>query len=182
MTAIKAAFSDFRIVKGRKVAQLIFEVPLEAANSALAALGGLPMPDGEMWAGIARLDDKVASKAPKSLEEATYEMLKVGPGPMLLTPYDGLISDPPNQFDKPHRHFDELPLPQQAGILAKEPSFWKFLVEQKRLPPDTQEYRAADYIRNVCGVQSRSEIKPNTLPEKRWQMIRSAYEAWKIAE
>ena len=38
MTAIKATFSDFKLIKGRKVAQLIFEVPIEATDAALAAL------------------------------------------------------------------------------------------------------------------------------------------------
>lgn len=58
MTAISATFSDFRIVKGRKVAQLIFETPLEAADDALSKLGGLPRPDAERWVGIAPLVGK----------------------------------------------------------------------------------------------------------------------------
>ena len=37
-------FSDFKIVRGRKVAQLVIEVPLEKANEVLAALGGVPQP------------------------------------------------------------------------------------------------------------------------------------------
>ncbi len=40
MTPICATFSDFRLVKGRKVCQLVCEVPLEQADAALAALGG----------------------------------------------------------------------------------------------------------------------------------------------
>ena len=53
--AIKATFSDFRIVKTRKLAQLIFETPIENADEALAILGGLPRSDKEAWCGIARL-------------------------------------------------------------------------------------------------------------------------------
>lgn len=65
MTAISATFSDFRIVKGRKVAQLIFETPLEAADEALRMLGGLPRPDAERWVGIAPLKAKpTAAPAP----------------------------------------------------------------------------------------------------------------------
>lgn len=60
--ATKATFSDFRIVKGRKVAQLVFEVPLEGADAALAALGGLPQPATERWCGIARLTEEAARK------------------------------------------------------------------------------------------------------------------------
>lgn len=60
--AIKATFSDFRIVKGRKVAQLVLEVPLEQADAALDTLGGLPMPDRERWVALARLTDEAARK------------------------------------------------------------------------------------------------------------------------
>lgn len=56
--AISATFSDFRLVKGRKVAQLVFEVPLESADAALETLGGLPRPDREAHCGIARLAKK----------------------------------------------------------------------------------------------------------------------------
>lgn len=60
--AIKATFADFRIIKGRKVAQLVLEVPLENADAALDVLGGVPMPDRERWCAIARLTDEAARK------------------------------------------------------------------------------------------------------------------------
>lgn len=53
MTAIQATFADFKVIKGRKVAQLVMEVPLEGANHALQALGGVPQPQSEQWVGIA---------------------------------------------------------------------------------------------------------------------------------
>ena len=53
--AIKATFVDLKSSKGRKVAQLWFEIPLEQVDDALNALGGWPMPDREVWCGIARL-------------------------------------------------------------------------------------------------------------------------------
>lgn len=65
LAAIKATFSDFRIVKGRKVCQFVFETPLEAADDALHTLGGLPQPMSEKWVGIALLDMKAASDAEK---------------------------------------------------------------------------------------------------------------------
>lgn len=54
--ATLATFSDFRLVKGRKVAQLIFECPIEKADEALLALGGLPRSDLERWCGIALVE------------------------------------------------------------------------------------------------------------------------------
>jgi hypothetical protein len=60
--AVLATFSDFKIIKGRKVAQLIFEVPIETADAALSELGGLPRSDGEQWVGVARVDPDAAEK------------------------------------------------------------------------------------------------------------------------
>lgn len=65
MTAIKATFADFRVVKTRAVAQLIFECPLEQADAALATLGGLPQASKERWCGIARLDVKAIQESPE---------------------------------------------------------------------------------------------------------------------
>lgn len=52
--AISADFADFRQVKSRKVAQLIFEVPLEQLPEVMEVLGW-PRPDGNIPVGIARL-------------------------------------------------------------------------------------------------------------------------------
>lgn len=61
-SAIAGSFADFRIVKSRGVAQLVIEIPLEHADEALAALGGVPQPATERWVGIARLTDEAARK------------------------------------------------------------------------------------------------------------------------
>jgi hypothetical protein len=60
--AVLATFSDFKIVKGRKVAQLILEVPLEGAQAALTALGGVPQPDSAQWVGLAPVTEEAAQK------------------------------------------------------------------------------------------------------------------------
>ena len=62
MSAIKATFSDFKLVKTRKVAQLVMEVPIEQADDAVKALGGLPTFAEEQWVGIAPLKPEAASK------------------------------------------------------------------------------------------------------------------------
>lgn len=98
--AIKATFSDLRIVKGRKVIQMVFEAPIEEADNALNALGGVPRGDSERWVAIARLDvGKLASEAPARAEKTT-------------------------------RKFDELPLSQQAALLCEREAFKRFLIER----------------------------------------------------
>lgn len=59
--AIKATYSDYRRVKGRKVLQLIFEVPIEQAPEVHQAFGE-PAPDGSMWVAIARLAEGTAER------------------------------------------------------------------------------------------------------------------------
>lgn len=53
--AIKGTYSDYRRVKGRKVLQLIVEVPLEQAPQVHDAFGE-PSPDGSTWVAVARLN------------------------------------------------------------------------------------------------------------------------------
>lgn len=53
--AILATFADWRTVKGRKVLQLVFEVPLEDQAKVLSHLGP-PMPMADIWCGIAKIE------------------------------------------------------------------------------------------------------------------------------
>lgn len=51
---IAGTFSDFKIVKSRRAAQIIVEVPLERAEAAISILG-MPRPEAERWVAIAPL-------------------------------------------------------------------------------------------------------------------------------
>ena len=72
MTAIRATFSDFKLIKTRKVAQLVMEVPIEACDAALAALGGVPRFDSEVWVGIARLTEEAVPAPRKEMTRAQW--------------------------------------------------------------------------------------------------------------
>lgn len=63
--AIQASYADLRLVKSRKVLQLVFEVPLEKSNDALAVLGGMPDPSAEVWVAVARLQPVAIAPATK---------------------------------------------------------------------------------------------------------------------
>jgi hypothetical protein len=52
----QGTFADFRLIKGRKVCQIVIEVPIEQADQALAALGGIPQPQSDHWVAVARLN------------------------------------------------------------------------------------------------------------------------------
>ena len=53
--AFSATYSDWKVVKTRRVVQIVFEVPLEAAGHAYNVLGGMPRFEKEEWFAIARL-------------------------------------------------------------------------------------------------------------------------------
>lgn len=57
LAIIKATFSDYRRVRGRKVGQLVFEVPLEQLHQAIAGLGGEPSIENDTWVAIACLEN-----------------------------------------------------------------------------------------------------------------------------
>jgi len=152
-SAFSATFSDFRIVRSRRIAQFVLEVPLEQADAALAALGGLPRPDAETWVGIARLEKE---------------------------------TKPQPQAKREHKQFSELPLPQQAGIIANEPAFWafansRFLSHPGSSNPVDSEARAAEFIRVRCGVASRSELSTNPDAAECWREILRQYDAWRLS-
>ena len=101
--AFKATFCDVKLLKGRKQAQLVFEVPIEEVDAALAVLGGMPQPMKEAWVGIARLDpESTPEKAPIKPEKPVPAKGEKAP-------------------------FDSLPYPQQAGILCADTTFQHFI-------------------------------------------------------
>lgn len=74
--AIQATFADFRLIKGRKQAQLVLEIPIEEADNALAVLGGIPQPQSDCWVAVARLNG-VAKPTPEPKEKQKWEDLKL---------------------------------------------------------------------------------------------------------
>lgn len=77
------------------------------------------------------------------------------------------------------RSWEELPPAQQAGIRCNEPSFRKFLTEmQGRGDGPVSETEAAQVVRDVCCVRSRSEIRPHSPPAKLWNALESEYQTW----
>ena len=53
--AIRACYSEWRLIKTRSAVQLIFEVPLHDADAAYQVLGGMPQPGSEQWFAIAAI-------------------------------------------------------------------------------------------------------------------------------
>lgn len=147
--AIKGTFSDFKLIKTRKLAQVIIEIPIEQADAALTALGGLPRSDTERWVAIALLD-----------------MRK-------FDAQGNLPTDDNGELPKPRRPFCELPMPQQAGILSNDLKFQLWL-SKKDVGRECES--AAEAIRVWCGVASRSDIRPGTKTGERWLALLNEFE------
>jgi hypothetical protein len=73
---------------------------------------------------------------------------------------------------------------RQAGMRCKEPLFWAFLMEELHFGNISNEQRAAQAVRNHCGVSSRSELAEpgNHHPRTRWHDLDHAFQAWKARE
>lgn len=156
-SATLGTFADFKIIRGRKCAQLVIEIPLEQADAALTALGGLPNPAMERWVAVARMDPKAISRAAEEPKQL--------PAP-----------------EKERKKWEEMPLSQQAAIRCAEEPFLRFLDEEVcavagwNVPSNADE--AAQIVRRFCGVSSRSELNDNTQAAETWKRLEADYWAW----
>lgn len=166
--AFQATYSDWRIIKGRKVVQVVFELPIEKADEAYQVLGGMPIAANETWCGIARLDLS---------QRRSPEVAETKPRP---------VPPEPVGADRTKRAFNELPPAQQAGMLCNEQAFRVFLKEKH---PQTwrdcdpglngspfANDQAASVVRELCKVNSRSELNGNNNTE--WTSLVLAYRLW----
>lgn len=152
--AFKATYAEWRVIKTRATVQLVFELPIEQADEAYQALGGMPIAAREVWCAIARLN-LVGSSA---VEHGAVNASVAGSIPARSST----------------RAFHELAPAQQAGILCNERAFRLFLAEKFDMPiPDPDE--AASVIRHHCKVKSRAEIKSDNGD---WSGLVLAYRLW----
>lgn len=134
-------FSEVRFVKTRSVMVIHIEVPIEAADMALQALGGVPQPGKEVAVAVARLNpNRTLAGGPDALE--------------------------------PKRES----LAYQAGALCENPVFIAYLNEEYGWPQDMD---AAEKVRKLCGVESRSQLDTELVAASKWRELRGRFDAWK---
>jgi len=153
MTAFRATYSDFKLVKTRKVVQIVLEVPVEQANIVLDVLGGMPDPSRETWVGVAPLHPDAAQPQPASQPRLAGAK----------------------------RDWRDLPPSQQAGIRCEEPTFEQFLKEEHQ-DDWAEAQNARDAICMICGVSSRSELATNQKARVIWKQLDDQFQAWKALE
>src|ERR1700678_3123742 len=140
----KATFLDFKNIKTRKVLQLIFEVPAEEADAAMAVLGGIPRSDKERWVAVARLDPtKSVSEAPEAPKT---------------------VSQP---SERERQKWMTMPPAKQAAIRCNDPVFRQFIKEMKNANC-AFGLSSAEAVRELCGVTSRADILEGTRAAEKW--------------
>jgi hypothetical protein len=153
MTAFRATYSDFKLVKTRKVVQIVLEVPVEQANTVLDVLGGMPDPSRETWVGVAPLRHDAAQPQP---------------------------ADQPRPAGA-KRDWRDLPPSQQAAIRIGEPAFAVYLRENHA--DEWHETGDADAcLKMILRIDSKTELKTDPKRMMLWRQLDDHYQAWKQVE
>ena len=153
--AFQGTYSDFRLVKGRKVAQIVVEVPIEAADHALEVLGGVPRPDAERHVAVARL--------------------QIPPGATTEAAIGSAAADhppPPERSAAPGGAYAK-----RAGILCNDPKFQAWMGT-----PDAEQ--TAERLRLQTGVHSRRDYDHDPDARRRFLNLETSYlsETGQLAE
>lgn len=166
--AIAAEYCDLKFIKGRKVAQIIMEIPIEKASEFVEKFG-TPLPDRSVPVAIARLNEVGAKRVSTRLAG--------GPPPERAPRHDGEHSTLVPQEPALLR-----PLSQQCAMTCLGARFHRFLEETRShhigKTAQVDEEGAADYVRWWCGVESRSELDRNELAACKWKELYHEYQAW----
>jgi hypothetical protein len=179
--AFQATYADWRVIKGRKVVQVCFEIPLEAADTAYQVLGGMPIAAKEVWCAVARIVPEAANR-----KEAMPHLPEPISGQHNATPRPSVVPasaagadnlDIPPELDRRRKSPAQI-----AGYLCTTPLFQRFLREKyldvwsmcitDGAPPDKV---AASAVRILCDVDSRADIKPNNAD---WSALQLAFRLW----
>lgn len=78
---------------------------------------------------------------------------------------------------KPPRPFSSLPLSQQAGIRCEDNAFKGFMIH--KFPSMAAIYdNPAEFVREYCSVNSRSELDKDEIAGFQWQQLEADYQSW----
>ncbi len=168
LRGIEADFATWRPVQGRKVLQLIFEVPIEQTQNVLDMLG-IPQPGESKWCAIALMNNPPSGPSKTKLPEAPAS----GGGPILQAERSEGGSPKP---------FSTLPLSQQAAIRCGDETFRDFIstLGASGIGRYTPEM-AADMVRSQCAVKSRADLDDDVNhidARNRWLYLERTYQRW----
>jgi hypothetical protein len=153
---IRGTYSDLKIVKTRRVFQVVIELPLEQFSHAMEVLGGAPLPDREVWVAVARLNERALPTTPHR-----------------ATPAEAAVPDTPSDpaHSYPRRNWSDLSPAERAAICCRDVRFQYWLKQLGRIPLAT-EAEATAYVQRVAGGSRSNLGKPgNEGKTKIWETI-----------
>ena len=75
--------------------------------------------------------------------------------------------------------FDNLVPAQQVGILCNDDRFRRFAAIRSGFPGDDfTQTAAAEYVRQVCRVESRKQLNSDWNALNRFNQLRTEFDAW----
>ena len=145
--ACVATYSDAKFVKTRSVLQVVLEIPIERANEFFRAFG-TPTPNTETWVAVARLNIG---------RENVSAVVGAGAG----------------ERDDKSQKVDRHPLARDAAIRCNDEFFQSYLERHygTRAPGSMNTNKAAIIVRQLCGVQSRSQLDEEPRAADKWRSI-----------
>lgn len=161
--AFKATYAEWRVIKTRATVQIVFEMPVEKADEAYQALGGMPIAAREVWCAIARMGKEVQTPVADSSPT-------LPPSPTVSRNTAGEAERVKSQGEI-------------AGYFCTLPSFWKFL--EDKFPAAWEANNvigralktniAKECIYDLCAVKSRADLSEKNTD---WMGLRLAFGIW----
>lgn len=158
LRGIEADFATWRPVQGRKVLQLIFEVPIEQTEQVLKMLG-VPQPGDSKWCAIALLDPGAPAKPTQAVIDGDKQMREIYGKPSLQAE-----GGSPKKWSEYNRS-------QQCAILCGDPDFWRYF-------NSTSQEDATKRVKAHLRITSRKELDD---PQKHgtWDEFLALFHLWR---
>jgi len=67
---------------------------------------------------------------------------------------------------------------KMAGILCRDPEFWKWLNDREMLM-EKNEKACAEWLTSYLGIESRKELKTDTEARSLFNQLKRSFDAWK---
>ncbi|MGX7706351.1 hypothetical protein [Methylobacterium sp. Gmos1] len=192
MQRIAGTFADFKLIKGRKVAQIVVEIPIEQADAIVAALGGLPNPAVERWVAMAPVNMEAARAASSETAEQRSNHSAQGEADSLRVS-EG--SRPASASPASERK--QLSVASKIALTCRQPTFQAFLRQEPGLlgtlwcdarnqafdngvdEAAAQPHALAEAaVKKFCGVSRKRDIAERPHAVERWDMVLASYEHW----
>lgn len=149
--AMQADYTDLRFVKGRKVIQVVLELPIEA-GAQFVSVFGTPNPATSVPVAIARINGNAKPEAPAEKTKRPW-------GELSIAQQAGILCG-----EKRFQVFvgEQMAKTRGAGF------------RQDLVSVDD----AAWYVRSVCGVNSRAHIERDAEATRKFRDLETNYQVW----